>query len=369
MASSFVFKLCRPSLLTQLVSCRKHVHFCTKKLLLVTCNCHIVGAGISPVVCRCSREAGDGKQTVLQRQPTGEDQSLSGSEQNRPSLWRSGAHGGSRVKGTNKVQALHFHNTITSLLNPVFPSREASCQMSSKSSPTDPRSSEPSSPTTMSLWAKRQVCVFVFHLWPTLASLCVHTEVVKDCLSHLTAGLNTLSNIQFLTGCTQCLPGPVNYLFHWIIYLSSTSLGSLLHSSTAEECGLNKHNKSQYTFWCSPLYLGCCFGMKMTVHELLVNLFITVTWASWRLSQSVLAFPGLFWIVLDCFEFSLGIVGMTPWHRFSSGWRAPIWCAVCCKDCLLSVSNTISISAVAQCYGVVETSSLTFTFYFLVVFH
>lgn len=46
--------------------------------------------------------------------------------------------------------------------NSAFPNREAFYRMSSKSSPTDRQSSEPSSPTMMNLWAKRQVCI-VYH--------------------------------------------------------------------------------------------------------------------------------------------------------------------------------------------------------------
>lgn len=158
--------------------------------------------------------------------------------------------------------------------------------------------------------------------------------------------------MKFLTGSRQSLPGPVNYLFHLITYLSSTSLGSLLRSSATEECGLNNHDKSRYLFWCSPLYLGCCFGMK--VHELPVNLFYHSD-VSLMETQSVSfsVFHMWLWQLSRIFfEFSLGIVRTTPWHRFSSWWGAPMWCALCWKDCLLSVSNKISISAVAQYWGV-----------------
>lgn len=131
--------------------------------------------------------------------------------------------------------------------------------MSSKSSPTDPRSSEPSSPTTMSLWTKRQVCVCVSLVTNPGVVVCSYRGGER--LFESSHGrMNSLSTL-------QCLPGPVNYLFHRIIYLSSTSLGSLLHSSTAEECDLNKHDKSQYPLWCSPYISDAVLAWKWAAGE------------------------------------------------------------------------------------------------------
>lgn len=90
----------------------------------------------------------------------------------------------------------------------------------------------------------------------------------------------------------------------------------------------------------------------MTVHELPVNLFSS----QWHepYGDSVSQFwlfcalcdfgnlPGLFWIFF----------GNSENYTMAQVFK-PIWCAMCCKDCLLSVSNKISISAVAQYYGVV----------------
>lgn len=137
--------------------------------------------------------------------------------------------------------------------NSAFPNREAFYRMSSKSSPTDRQSSEPSSPTMMNLWAKRQVCIC---LPPEIMSLSVHVEVCKGFFM----GKLVAINILFLKS------------FNWIkpiIYMhqSSTKLSFLrhtLHNNTGT-CCFNSL-VSQHLVWCSPSYQDDVLKMNLFEH-------------------------------------------------------------------------------------------------------
>lgn len=108
MANSLLFKLFRPPVFTQLVSCR--VGLLLYFLLVfrpvslwLSHDSPVVRSGVSPVELRVLGEAGSGRdQTLLQRASFWDNQPLSNTLQERPALWYSGAYGRSGVKGNKK---------------------------------------------------------------------------------------------------------------------------------------------------------------------------------------------------------------------------------------------------------------------------
>lgn len=162
MASSLLSKLYRPSLLAQLVSCGR-VNLSLKLPLRTNVCCVQVSlrltAGlpgklvIGSRLCSSDTPAGN-----ISRYPVPSKKDLPSDivelmEEVEAKVQSSG-------NNVFRIDALFQCRTV-SVQNSAFPHREDFCRMSSKSSPTDRQSSEPSSPTMTHSWAKRQVCICV----------------------------------------------------------------------------------------------------------------------------------------------------------------------------------------------------------------
>lgn len=153
MASSLLSKLSRPSLLTQVVSCER-VNLSPIWLRFVIPNYYVLvqvslrlTAGLPGKLVMWNRLcSSDSLAENISRYPVPSKRDL-------PSdIVELMEEVESKVQ-SNDIHVLCiaalFHCRTVSVQNSAFSNREAFCRMSSKSSPTDRQSSEPSSPTMM----------------------------------------------------------------------------------------------------------------------------------------------------------------------------------------------------------------------------